>query len=131
VARCEEWGGGAILGGMNYGQGSSREHAALAPMHLGVQAVIATGFARIHWSNLINFGILPLIVRPETYDALAQGDEIEIVGIHDAVKKGERVKIRKPATGEEFEAQHNLSARQAEILLAGGRLNHIRARAGA
>jgi aconitate hydratase len=130
VARCREWDGGAVLGGANYGQGSSREHAALAPMYLGVQVVISTGFARIHWNNLINFGILPLIVQPESYEAIAQGDEIEIADIHASLRAGERIVIRKTSTGEEFEAQHRLSARAVEILLAGGRLNYIRERAG-
>ena len=83
--RAGEYGGGFVVGGANYGQGSSREHAALAPMYLGVRAVIAKSFARIHQSNLVNMAILPLTFANEAdYDALDAGDEIEIAGIHDA-----------------------------------------------
>jgi len=130
VQRCKDFGGGVVLGGSNYGQGSSREHAALAPMYLGVQIVLAQSFARIHRSNLINFGILPLTVSPEAYAAVSQGHQIEVSGIHGALRTGEPVRVRCTATGEEFEATHGLSTRQAEILLAGGLLNKIRLDAG-
>ena len=77
--KARSWGGGFIIGGENYGQGSSREHAALAPKYLGVKAVVVKSFARIHLANLINFGIVPLTFRnPEDYDRISEGDELEI-----------------------------------------------------
>ncbi|HOS95659.1 MAG TPA: aconitate hydratase, partial [Armatimonadota bacterium] len=131
ASRCKEWGGGLILGGSNYGQGSSREHAALGPRYLGIRVVVAKSFARIHWSNLVNFGILPLVVEASTYDALEQGDEVEVCGVHSAVRSGGSVTLRLARTGAEFEARHHLTPAQAQILLAGGRLNAARGASGA
>jgi len=128
--RAKEAGRSIVVGGSNYGQGSSREHAALAPMYLGLKAVIAKSFARIHWNNLINFGIVPLTFANETdYDKVEQGDELELVGLREALRDGKPVTVRNPSKGSEFVAEHNLTPRQAEILLAGGLLNHVRAQA--
>ncbi len=89
VPRAKDWGGGIIVGGSNYGQGSSREHAALAPMYLGVRAVIAKSFARIHLANLINNGILPLAFStPSDYDTLDLGDELVLADVHGALQEG-------------------------------------------
>ncbi|MGD1158300.1 MAG: aconitate hydratase [Terriglobia bacterium] len=127
VKRAKEAGGGFVVGGCNYGQGSSREHAALAPMYLGVQAVIAKSFARIHCANLINFGILPLVFENEAdYDRVDQGDQLEINGMQQALASGEFLTVKNVTQGYEFRAKHNLSERQRQILLAGGLLNYVR-----
>ena len=128
--RAKEAGRSIVVGGSNYGQGSSREHAALAPMYLGLKAVIARSFARIHWNNLINFGIVPLTFANEAdYDRVEQGDELELVGLREALRDGKPVTARNLSKGSEFVAEHNLTPRQAEILLAGGLLNYVRAQA--
>jgi len=126
--RAKAKGGGIVVGGANYGQGSSREHAALAPMYLGLRAVIAKSFARIHWSNLINFGILPLVFASEAdYESIAQGDLLEIVGVRAALASGAApLTVRNLSQGTEFQVRHNLTPRQAQILLDGGLLNHIK-----
>jgi aconitate hydratase len=125
--RAKEAGGGLIAGGANYGQGSSREHAALAPMYLGVKAVFAKTFARMHHQNLINFGILPLRFQDEAdYDRLNPGDEIEIAGAREAIQNGHEVSVRNVTQAYEFTAQHDLTPRQVEIALAGGLLNYVR-----
>ncbi len=127
--RALEKGGGFIVGGHNYGQGSSREHAALAPMYLGVRAVIAKSFARIHRSNLINFGILPLtFVREEDYDALEQGDRLVIAGVQKALPEQGELTVENLTRGTTFQVAHGLSPRFIEILLAGGLLNYTRSR---
>ena len=132
VSRAKEKGGGIIVGGDNYGQGSSREHAALAPMYLGVRAVLVKAFARIHLANLINFGILPLtFVNPADYDRIAQGDRLELPGARDALAPGKPLKVRNATKGIEFEAAHPMNARQIEILRAGGLLPLTRAQAKA
>ncbi|NLF01825.1 MAG: aconitate hydratase [Anaerolineales bacterium] len=129
AARAREWGGGVVVGGVNYGQGSSREHAALVPMYLGVRAVLARSFARIHHANLINFGILPLVFSDEAgYDALAQGDELEIEAIHTALRAGRPLTARNLTRGTTFELTYDLTPRQVEILLAGGLLTMIKNR---
>jgi aconitate hydratase len=126
--RAKEAGRSIVVGGSNYGQGSSREHAALAPMYLGLKAVIARSFARIHWNNLINFGIVPLTFADEAdYDQVEQGDELDLVGLREALSDGRTVAVRNLSKGSEFVAEHNLTPRQAEILLAGGLLNYVRA----
>lgn len=126
--RAKEFGGGLILGGDNYGQGSSREHAALAPMYLGVKAVIAKSFARIHRQNLINFGILPLkLANPADYDSISQLDDIEISEAAAILKRGESAfTLTDKTTGESFALNIDLSQREREIVLAGGRLNFIK-----
>jgi aconitate hydratase len=125
--RAKEAGGGLIAGGANYGQGSSREHAALAPMYLGVKAVFAKTFARMHHQNLINFGILPLRFQEDAdYDRLNPGDELEIAGARQAIQNGHEVRVRNVTQGYEFTARHELTPRQVEIALAGGLLNYVR-----
>ncbi len=124
-AKCN--GGGFVVGGINYGQGSSREHAALAPMYLGLKAVIVKSFARIHRSNLINFGILPLeFSRPEDYEAIAQGDTLELPRIKSAITSANEIKLLNKTTGREIPLKINLSPRERELLLAGGLLPYAR-----
>jgi aconitate hydratase len=131
AARARERKGGLILGGENYGQGSSREHAALAPMYLGVKAVIAKSFARIHRQNLINFGILPLkLADPADYDKINQMDDLELPGAAEALRMGRTdLTVINHTNQTQFQVSHDLSEREREIVLAGGRLNYIRARA--
>ena len=125
-SRARAAGGGFVVAGENYGQGSSREHAALSPLFLGVKAVIAVSYARIHRQNLVNAGILPLTFADKAdRDALRAGDRLRIEGARKALD-GERIRIRNEATGKIVEALHGLSRRQAEILRAGGALNAAR-----
>ncbi len=118
--RAKEWGGGFVIGGENYGQGSSREHAALAPMYLGVKAVITKSFARIHLANLINFGILPLVFKDAgDYDKISQGDEL-VLDISDIDKP----KLEDKTRGLKISVIPQLgSARDKELIKAGGALN--------
>jgi aconitate hydratase len=116
-----------VVGGMSYGQGSSREHAAICPSHLGVRAVITKSFERIHSANLINFGIVPLLFDNEAdYDRIDQGDQVEIPDIREAITKGSTVKARNVTKGFEFVVKHTLTDRQIEIILAGGRLAYTK-----
>jgi aconitate hydratase len=119
-----------VVAGASYGQGSSREHAAICPMYLGVKSVIAKSFERIHAANLINFGILPLTFASEAdYDTVNAGDKIEIGNIKAALEKGEDLTLKNTTTGKTITLKYSLSARQREILLAGGMLNYTRAQA--
>jgi aconitate hydratase len=116
-----------ILGGKNYGQGSSREHAALAPRYLGVRAVIAKSFARIHAQNLVNFGILPLeFADPEDYDRVSQGDVLQIRGIRAGLRPQEKIEITGKTKGETYSLRHSLGPRQVEIIRMGGLVNVAR-----
>jgi aconitate hydratase len=116
-----------IVGGLSYGQGSSREHAALCPMFLGVKEVIAKSLERIHTANLINFGIIPLTFKNDgDYNKVEQGDNIEIPGIKSVIKSGEIMKVKNKTKGVEFEVDYNLSDRQKEIILAGGTLAYMK-----
>ena len=116
-----------VAGGANYGQGSSREHAALAPMYLGVKAVFAKTFARMHHTNLINFGILPLrFVDDADYERLNPGDVLLIANVRQAMRDGSQITVRNVTQGYEFTARHDLTSRQVEIALAGGLLNKVR-----
>lgn len=125
-AHCEQAGGGIIVAGENYGQGSSREHAALAPMYLGIKAVIAKSFARIHMANLINFGILPLMFAdPADYDNIAEEDVLQIADL-DKLAVGVPLTVKNLASGKSFPANHALSALDIELLKAGGKLNYIK-----
>ncbi len=125
--RAKTKGGGIILGGSNYGQGSSREHAALVPLYLGIKAVIAKSFARIHVANLINFGIVPMTLKnPDDYEKIAEGDSLEIVGFADAVKSRDSVILRDKTNGNELELLLTLTERQRAILSAGGMLNYTK-----
>ena len=113
-----------IVAGLSYGQGSSREHAALCPMYLGVKAVIAKSFERIHIANLINFGILPLEFKDnESYDAIDQGDILEIPNARNIIDSRGKIVVSNISKGAEFEAAYHLSERQTKILLAGGAFN--------
>ena len=124
-ARAKAAGSGIILGGSNYGQGSSREHAALVPMYLGIRAVVTKSFARIHVANLINAGILPLTFENEAdYDKFTQGDKLTISGILQGLDTG--FVTMKNETGEQARLHCNLTQRQKEILLAGGLLEYTR-----
>jgi len=126
VSRAKAAGGGFIVGGENYGQGSSREHAALCPMYLGIKAVIARSFARIHAANLVNFGILPLILGEADYGAIAQGDELVIEDILPALAKGDPLTVRNVTQGTSLRVTYNLTPRQVGIVRAGGLLNYVR-----
>ena len=124
--RAEKAGKCIIIGGTNYGQGSSREHAALVPLYLGVKAVIAKSFARIHVANLINAGIIPLTFKnQDDYEKLNQDDELEISGIYASFESGTAILTNK-ATGEKFELSADFSTRQRDILLAGGLLKYTK-----
>ena len=125
--RAKKKGGGVILGGSNYGQGSSREHAALVPLYLGIKAVVSKSFARIHVANLINFGIVPMtLVNPDDYDKFNQGDQLEIKGFAQAVAGATEATLVNKTNGATAKLCLQLSKRQREILLAGGRLNYTK-----
>ena len=122
--RAKAAGDGIIVGGSNYGQGSSREHAALVPMYLGIRCVVAKSFARIHAANLINAGILPLTFQnPDDYDVLSQDDSLMIENIKDGMAKGQLIL---KASGREIKLSCDLTDRQQKILLAGGLLNYTK-----
>lgn len=125
--RCKAEGKGFVIGGANYGQGSSREHAALVPLYLGVKAVITKSFARIHCANLINAGILPLNFKDEAdYDKISQGDELSMPNIKNEILADKPVILQNLTTGESYELKYELSKRQKDIILAGGLLNYTR-----
>ena len=120
-------GGGIIVGGENYGQGSSREHAAIAPMFLGIQAVIAKSFARIHRSNLINFGIIPLIFKNmEDYGRIEKGDRLLLHDVKKSLTGSQSYVIRNLTRDYSFEASSSLNGREKEIILSGGLLPNTR-----
>ena len=125
--RAKANGGGVILGGHNYGQGSSREHAALVPLYLGVKAVIAKSFARIHVANLINFGIVPLVLKNESdYDRISEGANIRIDDFNAAVAGSDTAYLVVDGCEEKIPLSLNFTNRQREILLAGGMLNYTK-----
>jgi aconitate hydratase len=116
-----------IVAGVSYGQGSSREHAALCPMYLGVKAVIAKSMERIHKANLVNFGIIPLKFKNEKdYDTIDQDDELEIPNIDILLKKSKPLTVKNKTKNKTFEVEYDLSEREKQILLAGGTLNYIK-----
>ncbi len=122
-------GGHAVIGGKNYGQGSSREHAALAPRYLGLRVVVARDYARIHWQNLVNFGVLPLnFIDDQDYELFSQGDELRITDIHDQVRAGSEVEVENVTTGRTVTTRHLLSDRQQEVLFRGGMINWMKER---
>jgi aconitate hydratase len=128
--RALDWGGGLIVGGHNYGQGSSREQAALSALHLGVRAVAAKSFARIHRQNLISQGILPLtFADEEDYDKINRGDTWDIENVREALSSGETELVAKSGSGgEEIRLEARLLPREREVLLIGGKLKHLRER---
>ncbi|PWM00281.1 MAG: aconitate hydratase [Clostridiales bacterium] len=126
-ARAKKEGGGIVVGGTNYGQGSSREHAALVPLYLGVKAVIAKSFARIHVANLINFGIVPMTFEnPDDYDKISEGDELVIPGFAEAVAGADTVVLEDRTNGAKISLRLAFTPRQREILSAGGLLNYTK-----
>lgn len=126
--RARDTGDHAIIGGTNYGQGSSREHAAIAPRYLGLRVVIVKDYARIHWQNLVNFGVLPLtFTKKGDLKKLKQGDKLTFKGLHAALKNGEKVEASIKG-GKTLTLEHALSPRQAEMLIAGGIINWKRER---
>ncbi len=128
VARAKKQGGHAIVGGENYGQGSSREHAALAPRYLGLRAVVAKDYARIHWQNLVNFGVLPLsFADAANYDTLEQGDVLTLEDLRESLTKSDTLEA-KVGKKKPLKLKHQLSPRQIEVLLAGGLINWMRER---
>lgn len=127
--RALSLGESVIVGGSNYGQGSSREHAALAPLYLGIKAVIVKSFARIHKANLVNAGILPLTFENEAdYDCVSQGDKLELSGLRAAVKDKNSVVMKNATSGKEITLKIELSEREREIILAGGLLDYTRSK---
>jgi len=123
----DEYGGHIVVAGENYAQGSSREHAALAPRFLGQRAVLAKSYARIGWQNLINFGILPLeFVDKEDYDKIEQGNVTKLEGLRDALKNGKNIQVVNTSKNETYEMTYTLSERQIKAMLAGGIINHFR-----
>lgn len=129
--RAKEAGGGFIIAGSNYGQGSSREHAALVPLYLGIKAVIAKSFARIHMANLINNGIMPLTFNnPEDYDIIEKDDVLSFEGLRDKIMSGGELTFKDVTKNKEISVSIALSERQKHIMLDGGLLNYTRENAG-
>lgn len=125
--RAKENGGGFIIGGSNYGQGSSREHAALAPLQLGIKGVVAKSFARIHMANLVNSGIIPMTFENEVdYDEIDMEDELLIENAREQLKAGGSIVVRNVTKGKEIKVNVSLSERQLEIILAGGLINYTK-----
>jgi aconitate hydratase len=131
--RMQEWGAGIIVGGHNYGQGSSREHAALAPLQLGVKAVFAKSFARIHRRNLVAQGILALTFADESdYDRARVGDTWTLPNVRQELENGaEEIVVRIEESGDEFTARHDFAAKEREILVSGGLLHYLKEQATA
>ena len=124
---CKEVGKGIIIGGSNYGQGSSREHAALVPLYLGIKSVIAKSFARIHQANLINAGILPFTFAiPDDYDRIDKGDNLAVKGIRSTIENDGEAILVNETKGESYPLSFSFSGRQKDIILAGGLLNYTR-----
>ena len=117
-----------MVAGKNYGQGSSREHAALAPRYLGLMAVIAKSFSRIHFQNLANFGILPLeFIDPADWAKIGQDDELKIENVHQISETNNTLVVKNQTKNESYEIGHRLSGRQIEMILAGSLINLVRA----
>ena len=125
--RCKAAGKGFIIGGANYGQGSSREHAALVPLYLGIKAVIAKSFARIHCANLINAGIMPFtFANPDDYDKIDTDDILALNNIRENIKNGAKVVLENVTKGEKYELSYDYSDRQTAMILDGGLLNYTK-----
>lgn len=130
VTRAREAGGGIIVGGANYGQGSSREHAALVPAYLGIRAIVAKSFARIHRQNLLNFGVLSLTFANEAdYDLVDEGDTLELPDLRQAVAASQRLVITNVTKGVDIPVKHAMTSRQVQVYLDGGMLNHVKKQA--
>jgi len=130
AAEIRDAGGHFVVGGENYGQGSSREHAAIAPRYLGLRAVIAKNFARIHWQNLVNFGILPLeFADPADYDRVDQDDVLVLDELDASLDAGDRtLEIENTTKGQRHQLTHHLSRRQIDVIRAGGLIPVFKAR---
>jgi len=125
--RCKKEGGGIIIGGSNYGQGSSREHAALVPLYLGIKAVVAKSYARIHCANLANAGILPLQFMNETdYDGIAEMDQLELPNIREEIAAGDTVTLKNLTKNTEYRLTAVLTPRERSMVMAGGLLNYTK-----
>jgi aconitate hydratase len=119
--------GSFVVGGSNYGQGSSREHAALAPRYLGLKAVLAKSFARIHLQNLSNFGILPLtFVDPGDWEKIARGDVLSILDVRNSIRSSNRLRVINLTKNEAYETQHSMTPRQVDMVIAGSLINLVR-----
>ena len=129
VARAREAGTHVIVAGENYGQGSSREHAVIAPRYLGLRLVIAKSYARIHWQNLANFGVLAAeFADPADYDRIEAGDELSVDGLTDALGSGAEFTVHDQARDADVTVRHRLSPRQVAMVLAGGQIPLVRSR---
>lgn len=127
-----EDGGHAVVGGFNYGQGSSREHAALAPRYLGLRVALVKDFARIHWQNLVNFGVLPLtFANEEDYDLLKTGDTLILTDMRNKIQQAYEFDIEVKDKNQQIKVKHSLSKRQIDIMLAGGIINWVKDRQAA
>ncbi|AIF43951.1 aconitate hydratase [Virgibacillus sp. SK37] len=127
--KSKELGGHMIVGGYNYGQGSSREHAALAPRYLGLRAVLVKDYARIHWQNLVNFGVLPLqFTNEEDYDELTEGEVLSFKDVRRNIQEDNTLSATLQNSNKEITVQHKLTKRQKEIILSGGLINWIKDR---
>ena len=121
--------GHIIVAGANYGQGSSREHAAITPRFLGLRAVLAVSYARIHWQNLANFGVLAIeFAEPTDHDRIQQGDVLVLTGIREALVAGNSITVHNKTRDEDYAARHGLSTRQVDMVLAGGLIPWLRER---
>lgn len=123
---CRKSGGGFIVAGENYGQGSSREHAALVPLYLGIKAVFAKSFARIHKANLINTGIIPLVFKNPKDSEINSFDEIEIKDLVKQLKQGNEIYALNKSTGKSIKLLLEVTDREKEILLCGGYINYMK-----
>ena len=131
AASTREEGGHAIVGGSNYGQGSSREHAAIAPRYLGLRLVLAESYARIHWQNLANFGVLALeFADADDKESVEQGDLLVVEGVREALQQGEELTVHNQTQDCDYAARHRLSKRQVDMLLAGGLVPWLAEHAG-
>jgi aconitate hydratase len=123
--------GHIVVGGSNYGQGSSREHAVLGPKFLGLHAVLAKSFARIHSQNLVNFGVLPLtFVNLADYDDIQAGDTLRLAGVQSALAVGGELIVENVARQRNFQVRHSMSPRQVQVVLCGGLINWLKERLG-
>jgi aconitate hydratase len=129
ASRAKQVPGHMVVAGNNYGQGSSREHAALGPQYLGLRAVLAKSFARIHSQNLINFGVLPLtFIDPADYDSIQAGDVLRLTDLRRTLTKGDKLVVENVTRQYKFPVRHNMSPRQVRFLLRGGLINWMKER---
>jgi aconitate hydratase len=129
ATRAKQLPGHVVVGGSNYGQGSSREHAALGPQYLGLRAVLTKGFARIHAQNLINFGVLPLtFVDPTDYDSIQAGDQLRLTDLRRVLTEGDELIVENVTRKVKFQMCHEMSPRQVQFLLRGGLISWMKER---